>query len=473
MNKKYLAALLLIFLAVGLGFGLYREVYQRRSWVSEVSLRDIKGFRAIKGMTIDSASLVKDELTVATTGSKFIFKQDGTLEFWQRIPAERKVTTLKLEDGIWPRSISKKDDFSIQIETDPFSISLQGDSLAIISFKKMATTTFLGHFQPEFTTGNGGKQNFIDTTGGFGYYPVQDKPLDVRTISDELFHFATSFSMGDELWVSVFPPRPYDWARLNSPLAHTGKEEEPYSPETLIKEAAKHAKVFTLHSFFMPGGDKEPWLISSFTPSDMKEFERVRDSVQAAGMKFLIYASPYYSRAPDFFAEMRKLIHDYKIDGLYYDGISYDFRESYKIVRKTRELFGDDIIVYIHASTDPFNSTTFFAPVIDTYADYILRGEASRPANLSLDNFLKYVVSGLHTSGVNGYWLYYGSANADQKGEIFNLPDDAAIETAFRNHVYFPWSDTMYRSASKKDWQDFTKKYFKRLEKYKEGPLSQ
>ena len=74
----------------------------------------------------------------------------------------------------------------------------------------------------------------------------------------------------------------------------------------------------------------------------MKEFIRVRDEAHQRGMKVVVYLSPYYSTAPDIFAEMQRVLDEYQVDGLYFDGISMDFRKSYEVIRRSREILGDN-----------------------------------------------------------------------------------------------------------------------------------
>ena len=101
---------------------------------------------------------------------------------------------------------------------------------------------------------------------------------------------------GEELWFSVFPPRPYNWARAYDDLmAHEGNEE-PYSypSASLIRSTARFCKVMVVHSWFWPGGDRAPWRIPRFVPKDMEKFNQMRDEIHRNGMKLVPYFSPYY-----------------------------------------------------------------------------------------------------------------------------------------------------------------------------------
>ena len=128
-------------------------------------------------------------------------------------------------------------------------------------------------------------------------------------------------------------------------------------------------------------------------------------------MKLVVYFSPYYYKqvqriaGDDFVAEMKRAIQEYRVDGLYFDGISMDFRQSYRIIREARRLLGDKGVLYVHCSIDPLG-IEIYCPFIDTYADYILRGESGRGQQRR--NSYRWTVSGYNISNTVGYWCYYG-----------------------------------------------------------------
>ena len=122
------------------------------------------------------------------------------------------------------------------------------------------------------------------------------------------------------------------------------------------------------------------------------------------------YCSPYYCNAPDIFGEMERVLDEYEMDGLYFDGwcpMRDDFRPGYYLMRRAREILGDRIL-YMHSSTDPFGSVDMYPPFAFAYADFCLRGESGRGEG-DLDTFLRYTVSGRQISNTVGMWCYYGS----------------------------------------------------------------
>jgi hypothetical protein len=115
----------------------------------------------------------------------------------------------------------------------------------------------------------------------------------------------------------------------------------------------------------------------------------------------------------------------------------------------------------MHSSTDPFNSIAMYAPFIDTYADYMLRGEAGR-YGFELDDFLRWTLSCYNISNAVGYWCYEDSAETDASGgykQVDYAPKSEHIDAALRNHVYLWWRDTWQTE----DRERFEKEYYSKL----------
>jgi hypothetical protein len=321
---------------------------------------------------------------------------------------------------------------------------------------------------------------------------VAQKTASTPVLSKLPWDIAYDFSAGDETWVSVFPPRPYNWNRAFEALEHDGGEgANAYPTNEQIAAAAKYCKVLTLHAGIWQDIPQDlkvklspvprykqyvhgsmPFAATKHVPLNMAEFIRTRDEAHRLGMKVVVYVSPFYSTAPDIYAEMRRVLSEYQLDGLYFDGISMDFRKSYEVITRAREILGDDRILYVHCSSDPLNDGRIYCPFIDTYADYILRGEPG-VWGLKLDEFLRWTISGYNISNAVGYWCYYGSnrqqgynASAPRAGKYFNtLPTSEHIDAAIRNKVFI-WRQG--QDWSKPETKDalaaFDKEYYGKLE---------
>ena len=452
-----------------------------RGWGSEFDMR------------IESATENRGVITIITTGAKFEIDSYGTIHCWQRIPRMRRVVQVSFEPAAGPFRIDKKDGFSCTVSWRAGMMTFQGDSLVVMNLKENVKTSFTGFIHPAYHFEKGGKWMLMDQEGGFGVYPVAIKATSAPVWAKLPWDIAYEFTGGDEAWLSVFPPRPYNWNRALEPLEHDGANEGAgaYPSNEQIAAAAKYCKVLTLHAgiwedvpedlkermnpiFHLQkyAGHPQPWLTPKHVPLSMTEFIRVRDEAHKRGMKVLVYLSPYYSTAPDIFAEMQRVLNEYQLDGLYFDGISMDFRKSYAVIRRTREILGANRILYVHCSSDPLRDGRIYCPFIDTYADYILRGEPG-VWGLKLDDFLRWTISGFNISNAVGYWCYYGSnqqqgydASTPKSGTyIDTVPTAEHIEAALRNKAFI-WrqGEEWSQPNLKNDLAVFDKEYYGKIE---------
>ena len=421
------------------------------------------------GMRLEKIAPSDDGTRVITTGAEFLLEKSGRIRCFQRIPQRREVARIVIPPGAVPLSLKEQTGFACLFGAPGMTVTLQGDSLVIIRADKDVKLTVEGLFKPAYQADQRGKWLFIDGQGGFGIYPTATMKTPGPNVDAPVWPIDYTIPKGEEIWISVFPPRPYNWKRAYQDLmAHEGNEP-PYSyPSTeLIESSAKYCKVMVVHSWYWPGGDRPPWKIPRFVPKNMKEFTRVRDDLHRNGMKMVPYFSPYYYVGKDFFGEARRALDEYKVDGLYFDGVTMDFRTSYEFVRKTRQLLGDDRILFRHCTSDPLRSARIYCPFIDTYCDYIYRGEAGR-AKLGLEPFLRWTLSGYNISNAVGYWVYTGSTG--KPGYVRQAPAREHIDAAIRNEVRIPRTEIGYEENLSWEPNDghlefFDKYYYSELAK--------
>jgi hypothetical protein len=456
------------------------------------------------GMQIDSATQKDGVITVTTTGAKFQIDGQGAIRCWQRIPREREVLNVSLGKPVGPFRIERKERFSCTVSCQAGGLTFHGDSLVIFKLNGDIKTVFRGLFAPAYRFEKQGKWILMDEEGGFGIYPVAVKRASAPETFAPPWNIAYDFSGGDEVWLSVFPPRAFNWKRAHEAIEHDGLPDGTaattarletgggYPSNAQIQDAARHCKVLTLHSYTWQdapedvkarltpilhtekyAGHPQPWLTPNFIPLKMNELIRVREEAHRDGMKVVVYLSPFYSAAPDIFAEMQRVLDEYQVDGLYFDGISFDFRESYATIRRAREILGDDRILYVHCSNDPLSDGRIYCPFIDTYADYILRGEAG-VSGLKLDDFLRWTISSYNIGNAVGYWCYYGSnqqqgygGNAPKSGTYFHtVPTKESIQAALRNKVLIWREGQVWGQPKLRDRLAlFDEQYYSKVEK--------
>jgi len=399
----------------------------------------------LMGMRIEKVNQAGSAIAVTTTGAEFVLGVKGDLRCFQRIPTSREVARVEWPEDVLPWRLGPQTEFSCAITGSGIRLTVQGDSLIILKAERDLRVKFNGLFKPAYHASKAGRWLLIDGTGGIGIYPVEAKADGQPDFQRGTWTIEQPMRRGDETWVSVFPPRPYDWRRAYTELAaHEGNSGQYAFPnDALIRSTAKHCQVLVVHSWFWPGGDRAPWMIPRFAfknDGDRDEFKHMRDEAHRCGLKLIPYFSPFYYFGADFFAEVRRALDEYEVDGLYYDGIKGDFRTAYQVVRTTRQMLGDRLL-FRHCSTDPLGSHRIYCPFIDTYCDFIYRGEAGR-GGLEQDDFLRWTVSGYRISNAVGYWVYTGSTG--KPGYVRQVPSREDINAAIRCEVRIPRTEIGY-----------------------------
>lgn len=425
----------------------------------------------LMGMKLEKVREEKSGIQVVATGSEFLISWDGVIRCFQRIPSRHEVAKVRLPQDVLPLRLGKKNVFSCQVMGKNFSLIFQGDSLMILRPSQATQILVEGLLEPIYRVYREGTGFFITQTGGFGVYPINKVKTNEPDFQKTPWEIKYNLTSGNDVWISVFPPRPYNWQRAFEPLAHEGggdphEEKYFYPSDSTIRSAARYCDIFVVHSFIWPGGNQPPWLIPKFVPTNMEKFNRMRDIVYATGMKIVLYMSPFYYSGNNFFGEMHRVLKEYKVDGVYFDGVSMDFRKSYRTVRKARQILSSERILYIHCSTDPLGYVDMYCPFIDTYADYTLRGEAGR-AGQSLDNFLRWIVSGYNISNAVGYWCRHGSTT-DKTGYVYVVPTSKEIDTALSNKAWIVRTEDVWRQHNG-DVDAFDREYYSKLNLFRKN----
>ena len=428
--------------------------------------------QVLMGMGIESVRIQEGNFEILTPGACVRLQADGMLNVQQRIGTERELLSCRLPAHLSPWRLARWTPFRCVLEGNGLNLTVQGDSVLIFAPQQHLRLTFKGSFKPHYAQEVRGNRLLLDPLGGCGFFGIPSRVTEVENLDQDSWNLSAHLARWDELWVSVCPPRPLDQEKFCQSIAHEGGSEVPYPSPEIIRSAARHCQIFTVHSGWEtdapewaenpPGASYThpmPWATNRSVPADPAEFSRVRDEAHRLGMKFIPYLSPYYSNAPDIFAEMERVLKEYEVDGLYFDGWCGhrdDFRPGYHLMRRARAILGDRIL-YLHSSSEPFGTCQVYLPFVYAYTDYVLSGESAR-FGLALDEFLRYTVSGYQTSNTVGVWCHYGSWS-DEPGYHYDVPSTEHIEMALRNHVRL-WRQTEVYSKFPQELARFDREYY-------------
>ena len=442
----------------------------------------------LMGMGIENVVSTDGAIRVTTPGATVALDRDGLLQVHQRIGVERELLTLKLHQHLAPWRIDEQTPFRCVLAGVGLRITVQGDSVLIFAPQQNMKLRFSGHYRPEYSEEVRGNRIVLDAEGGCGFFGIPSRPTDLDGTDNAHWTLGCHFARWDELWVSVCPPRPEDPTRQFQSISHDimyNLQQDPdlverYPTADTLDEITRHCEVLALHEEVWrdapnwvedpPGANYDhpkPWETDRHEPYDENDFARMMDAAHERGLSVVPYCSPYYCSAPDLYGEMERVLADYGMDGLYFDGwCGYrdDFRPAYEMIRSARELLGDRLL-YLHTSSEPYHTVRVYPPFVFAYADFCLRGEANRDG-LELDPFLRYAVSGHQISNTVGMWCHYGSMG--ENGYHFVVPSSTDVDAALRNKVRI-WRQTRQWRAYPDELARFDREYYGALAKQREG----
>ena len=374
---------------------------------------------------VESVADSGDAVIVETTGARYLFERGEMLRVscYQRINTERLVARLTLSIPGGTFLVEHDDAQQVvlrQRTTDTWytRLAVRADSVLDVYSMTEIDVAVEGAFVPAYVAVKGPHAILADELGGVGCYGVRGMALEAGGIyTTAQWEHAYRGERFSRLWVSVFPPRPFELERsLNDRIAHWGVNPPwtfgHYPSDAMIAEAAPYANILVLHDQIwhgqrtvrgLPMETTEHLLADAaycsydWVPADEAELRRVVRTAHDHGMRVLPYQSPTFTMAPieHLLGETARLLEDYGFDGVYYDGLTFDLVQAYDLMRKARALLGERLL-YLHTTYEPFGSREVIAPFLDTYADFVLRGE--HPSDFAEEAYIRYVLCSQSTS---------------------------------------------------------------------------
>ncbi len=390
-----------------------------------------------RGMRVEAAEAKGRTLRITTTGAELTLDADGgAFSFRQRIGHRREVVRVEIDSVAqgMPAMVHSGPGFAfVRFQEPRLDLRANGDSLFMFHARDPVRIRVRSRIEPGFRASWESCHLLLDEWGGFGLYCSHRKAADAFDPYSPLT--ATCELPADAvLWVGICPPKPYDWERsVRDHVVWHWSNRLAYPPDDTLASWAKHGNIVLLQSEVMLWKD---WNLAFEPRLGAGEFARVRNTVHRLGMRFIVYTSPYYflrgtpleknamnsfasftnwpAGTPTgenidlFMAEITKLVHAHKPDGLYFDGQYIENPAAlYALARRTRALLGEDGILEWH-STDALGPDMCFLPQADAYVDFVLRGEG-RERLYGSDRYLRYFVSGYGSSNSIGVLCNNGS----------------------------------------------------------------
>lgn len=378
------------------------------------------------------------DLELACTGAEWLLAADGMLLGSALIPQRRRLIGLRLPGGRESFVVESASEEVIHAASGSISVQLHDDGLLVLRARRALSLDFDTRFTPEYVHRRRGEVFVADRLGGYA--------LHLRG-GGECRGDRWALAPESELWVSIFPPRQPRLEHLSWSIAHEGRPR-PFPSATLpsdalIDEVAEHCQVLAVHAYFWRGVPlrERPklsryvwrrcaWRSREHVPVDPEGLLRVRERCTARGLKLLLYVSPLYSQAPDILGELERIHEVHGADGFYLDGLAQDLSRARALARGARRIVGDAGLLYLNSSEQPFRDPRLPCPLVDTHADFVLRGAAGR-RGLPLRTFLRYAVSGWNLSQAVGVWCHYGSSG----WPIDRVPKRSHVQSALAEHV--------------------------------------
>lgn len=430
----------------------------------ELMLSPDNFLEAAWGMRLEGVEASSERAHITTTGA--VFEADaarGRIVCRARLPRERRVLTVGLAKGaLAGMRVRAKGSGAVIIRADGGRtlLRINSDSLLHVSTERGGEVVLQSGMKPALRNIWLANLLCLDPEGGFGAYLIGDGPL-METKRNWIF----TLQAKDLLVVSIFPPRPYPWKRSTEEVVvcHPPRSAEgPYWERSEMEGIARWGNVL------LPANEMQWWKHwnMAFEPRNARRWAQTIRWAHELGMRIFIYASPFYfyrgtryepwsDKYPEatiipgvgngqnvelFLAEIKRLMNTKAIapDGLYFDGIyAGSVARSYYLVRKTREILGDQRMLMLHTTGNPPGGayvkgycSFIYCPFIDTYADYHYRGEGEG-ARFGHPDYLRYFVSGYNISNAIGLLCNYD-------GTLSPELIDEMLEAKARLMVYSP-----------------------------------
>ncbi|MEN6644717.1 MAG: hypothetical protein ABFE08_19945 [Armatimonadia bacterium] len=357
------------------------------------------------GMSVQGVKTQGGQLQVTTTGARYdLDPAKGSLTCYQRIPSLEKVASVDSAGLKGQFKVTRQSKDVVVLQSADVALGFQGDSLVTIATNKPLKMHVIGHFGAKHLRRSDPHLLAVYEQGGFCVMPYSRPSLRSDGTLLEMPEqdctkpgWVANYSVGarEMVGLAVFPGRPFDWAKsFKWRIVNTSDCPEPEA----LKAYSKYANVLFIFSKIY----KDHQAGDCHAPYTIKEPARFRACIAQAhklGMQVIIYRHPTsYEWAgqtlDQMLADMKQCRDEYKFDGWYLDGYPAwaSWMDSYTTIRRLRQEIGDRAL-YVHCTLNPpVSQTELYCPFIDSYCDFLLRGEG-QTINGPDDPYMRYVIN--------------------------------------------------------------------------------
>lgn len=358
------------------------------------------------GMRVEQATIDSGRLTVRTTGAEYRLDPGaGILSCRQRIGSQREVAEVRLAGSLPRLAILSQDEDLCLVRAGELGLAFHGDSLVCLASNGPLQYTITSRIGAKHFAATDQHLLAIDDEGAFCALTharpflnsagslMAAQPAETAQPGWKAEYRIAAWELGA---LAVCPARPFDWDKsFNRRIVSTAgypKDDE------ALREFSRQANVLFLFNQFYRDQPAGKW----HAPYAVADPQRLRDTIRLAHelkMQVICYQHPTsYAWAgiplDDALAFLRRFRQEYGFDGWYFDGLYYegDWMETYRFIRAIREEAGPDGIIYTHCTLNPpSRMCTLYSPFIDSYSDFLLRGEG-QTIHGTKDPYLRYVV---------------------------------------------------------------------------------
>lgn len=431
----------------------------------------IPGDSTLSKMRLKSVYLTSHEFQLSTNGARFSYA-NGQLRVFQGLrEPKRLILVFRFEPLDFIITELNPDHILLTSTDNKVSFAFYGDSTFLISSNEALSFTTLGYFKPDYKGNVLGEYLLIDSRGGAALYPQRHE--NGYTFQPDLnstpWKVDYQLNPNTRFMLSVFPPKQFNWAEsFNKEFiivyASDGKpSKSPYGqlpPRETLHEIAKHFNIIIAwHINFYENGSPNP----PYKVVNEQEYRRFIHDAHMEGLKVIIYTSFFNSvrvlRSDDsYFNLVRSLKTKYPIDGVYVDGLKFDYNNtliedkigSWRMIRKLRELFGPNGIIVLHETHA--GSPVAISPNIESYCDLVINGE-NVPFKSVKDPYVQFLVRKYHISNTLGIWLYFQAKPA-------NIPWQDCVDEIIRMNCRLLSYSFMTIQNDQYVWQDGMTSYY-------------